>query len=91
MNNRWRPRCWLVALIRWYQRYISAHTPPACRFTPTCSAYAIEAITRFGVLGGLWLSVGRVLRCNPLFRGGYDPVPTRFPFPWRKTETKDQQ
>ena len=64
-----------LKLIRFYQRHISAHTPPACRFQPTCSQYAYTAIERFGVLKGGWLALWRLLRCNPFCKGGYDPVP----------------
>ncbi len=69
------PKNWLIALIRFYQKHISAHTAPCCRFSPTCSAYAIEALQRHGVIFGTALAVWRLLRCNPLCRGGYDPVP----------------
>lgn len=65
----------LLWLIRLYRRYVSPHTPPACRFTPTCSQYALTAIDRFGVVKGGWLALKRILRCNPFCRGGYDPVP----------------
>lgn len=51
--------------------------PPCCRFTPTCSAYALEAFKKRGFFVGLILSIGRILRCNPLFKGGYDPVPEK--------------
>lgn len=71
------PKNWLIALIRFYQRHISAHTAPCCRFSPTCSAYAIEALQKHGVFFGCGLALWRLLRCNPLFRGGYDPVPER--------------
>lgn len=64
-----------LKLIRFYQRHISAQTPPACRFQPTCSQYAYTAIERFGVLKGGWLALWRLLRCNPFCKGGYDPVP----------------
>lgn len=67
----------LIAIIRFYQRHISAHTMPVCRFTPTCSAYAIEAIERFGVIKGAGLAVWRILRCNPWGGHGYDPVPEK--------------
>ena len=65
----------LLALIRLYQRAISPHLPPACRYHPTCSQYALTAITRFGALRGGWMSAKRILRCNPFSKGGYDPVP----------------
>ena len=65
----------LLKLIRFYQRNISVHTPPACRFQPTCSQYAYTAIERFGAFKGGWLAFRRLLRCNPFSRGGYDPVP----------------
>ena len=65
----------LLRLIRFYQTHISAHTPPCCRFYPTCSNYAYEAIRRYGALRGTALAIGRLLRCNPLFPGGVDPVP----------------
>lgn len=67
----------LVRLIRFYQRNISARRPPCCRFTPTCSAYAIEAIERFGAFKGTGLALYRILRCNPLGGHGYDPVPLK--------------
>ena len=67
----------LIKLIRFYQRRISPNTPPACRFTPTGSPYAIEAITRFGALKGTGLAVWRILRCNPWGGHGYDPVPEK--------------
>ena len=67
----------LIGLIHFYQRAISAHTPPSCRLVPTCSAYAIEAIERFGAFKGTALAVWRILRCNPLCKGGYDPVPEK--------------
>jgi len=65
----------LVAALRSYKRHISPRLPPACRYTPTCSEYAIEAIERHGALKGTLLAVRRVLSCNPLSRGGHDPVP----------------
>ena len=65
----------LLWLIRLYRRYVSPHTPPACRFTPTCSQDALTAIDRFGAVKGGWLALKRILRCNPFCRGGYDPVP----------------
>ena len=67
----------LLALIRFYQRQISPLFPPCCRFTPTCSQYALEAIQVHGAANGVFLALKRILRCNPLFPGGYDPVPPR--------------
>ena len=61
--------------IRFYQKYISPLKPPMCRFTPTCSQYAIEAIRKHGPFKGLLLAVWRILRCNPWGGSGYDPVP----------------
>ncbi len=69
----------LLSLIRFYQRHISAHTPPSCRFRPTCSQYAYTAIERFGVFKGGGLALWRLLRCNPFCKGGYDPVPQDLP------------
>jgi putative membrane protein insertion efficiency factor len=65
----------LLAALRLYKRHISPQLPPACRYTPTCSEYAMEAIERHGALRGALLAAKRVLSCNPLSRGGYDPVP----------------
>jgi putative membrane protein insertion efficiency factor len=65
----------LVLLVRLYQRFISPLTPPSCRFHPSCSAYAVTALTRFGPLRGGWLTVRRLGRCNPWNPGGVDPVP----------------
>ncbi len=65
----------LLRLIVFYQRQISPHTPASCRYTPTCSEYARVAVERYGALKGGWLGFKRIMRCNPLFKGGYDPVP----------------
>ena len=65
-----------LALIRFYRRCISPYTPAACRFTPTCSQYAMEAITKYGALKGGWLALKRLLRCHPFYKGDpFDPVP----------------
>jgi len=63
-----------------YKCLISALLPPACKFYPTCSAYAVEAIKRHGVIKGLYLSMVRIIKCSPLTHGGFDPVPDRFSF-----------
>ena len=67
----------MLAMIRFYRRHISPNKKPCCRFTPTCSQYAIEAVKEWGAIRGLALAVWRVLRCNPFGRGGIDPVPKR--------------
>ena len=65
-----------LLLIRFYQKCISPYTPPSCRFTPTCSAYAYTAIQKYGALKGGSLALRRLLRCNPFYKGDYfDPVP----------------
>lgn len=67
---------WLLTLpILFYQAAISPHLPPSCRYTPTCSQYAVEAIRRHGPLRGLWLAIKRIMRCHPWGGSGYDPVP----------------
>lgn len=64
-----------LILIRFYQKVLSPLLPPSCRFVPTCSQYAVEAIAHFGFFKGGWLAVRRIVRCHPLNPGGYDPVP----------------
>lgn len=61
--------------IRFYQIFISPLKPPTCRFYPTCSAYAIEAIQKKGPVKGAWLAIKRIAKCHPFHPGGYDPVP----------------
>ena len=66
----------LLALIRFYRKCISPYTPPSCRFSPTCSQYGLEAIEKYGALKGGWLTVKRLCRCHPFYKGDwYDPVP----------------
>ncbi len=67
----------LLGLIRIYQYLISPLLPPRCIYQPTCSHYAVEAVERFGVIHGFWLTVLRLLRCHPFAKGRYDPVPER--------------
>jgi len=78
-------RRFVMNCIRFYQKYISPMKPPTCRFTPTCSTYALQAVERFGVFKGLLLAIWRVLRCNPLNQGGEDPVPEKFTLRRRST------
>ncbi len=65
----------VLLLIKGYKKFISPHLPPSCRFYPTCSEYAMEAISRYGVFRGGFLAFKRILRCNPFCKSGYDPVP----------------
>lgn len=65
----------VASLLRGYKRVISPLLPPACRYTPTCSEYALEAVLTYGVLKGMWLGLKRILRCHPWGGFGYDPVP----------------
>lgn len=68
------PRYGVLFLISAYKAIISPMLPPSCRFQPTCSEYAYEAISRYGIIKGGRLAIWRILRCNPFCRGGYDPV-----------------
>lgn len=65
----------MLGSIRFYRSAISPYTPPSCRFEPTCSAYALQAIEKYGAARGGWLALRRLLRCHPFCKGGYDPVP----------------
>lgn len=67
----------LIILIKFYKKFISPLLPKSCRFYPTCSTYALEAIERYGVLEGGFLALKRILKCHPFNPGGYDPVPTQ--------------
>jgi len=69
------PKRILLGLIRFYRRHISPMYPACCRFMPTCSQYALEAVEKYGALKGGYLALRRILRCHPLCKGGYDPVP----------------
>ena len=64
-----------LLLIRFYKAAISPYLPNACRYTPTCSEYAAQAIEKYGALKGGFMALKRILRCNPFHKGGYDPVP----------------
>jgi len=66
-----------IAAVRFYQKQISPYKKPCCRFEPTCSQYAIQAFGEWGAFCGFFMTLWRILRCNPLCKGGYDPVPER--------------
>jgi hypothetical protein len=68
-------KAFLIGAIRFYQVYLSPLKPPCCRFVPTCSEYALEAIQKYGPVKGSWLAVKRISKCHPFHKGGYDPVP----------------
>ena len=78
----------ILAALRAYKIVLSPLLPPACRFTPTCSVYAYQAVERYGPLRGGFMALKRILRCNPLFAGGYDPVPEPDSKPEQTTDTK---
>lgn len=64
----------LIGVVKFYQKFISPLKKPSCRFYPTCSAYAIEALTKYGAVKGTFLAVRRILKCHPFNDGGYDPL-----------------
>jgi len=67
----------VIAAIQLYRNMISPLRPPTCRFTPTCSQYAVDALTEYGVFRGTWLAVARLAKCGPWHSGGWDPIPER--------------
>jgi putative membrane protein insertion efficiency factor len=79
----------LKFFIKLYRKFISPILPDSCRFTPSCSQYAIEAIDKFGAIRGTILATYRILRCNPFCRGGYDPVPDKFTFKRQELKYED--
>lgn len=80
----------LIRCVQFYQNHLSGMKPPCCRFYPTCSAYALQSLERFGALKGSILSIWRILRCSPFCAGGIDPVPETFRLPrWRSPRKKD--
>jgi putative membrane protein insertion efficiency factor len=81
-------RSLFIGLIKAYQYFISPFLGPSCRFHPTCSHYAIEAISEHGVLKGGYLSVRRIIKCHPLHEGGHDPVPTKQDKPLNTDKTE---
>jgi putative membrane protein insertion efficiency factor len=83
----------MIWLVRLYKKFISPALPPACRFTPTCSEYAIEAFSKRGFFVGSFLTLWRILRCNPFCKAGYDPVPDRglIPTILRKKKSSDEE
>lgn len=74
--------------VKGYQKYISPLTPPSCRYEPTCSHYAIEALEKHGAIKGSLMAVGRICRCHPFIKGGVDPVPNYFTL--RRNQFKDE-
>jgi len=71
-------RSTVMLLLRSYKSLVSPWLPPSCRYVPTCSEYAMEAVERYGAVRGSWMAVTRLLRCHPLAKGGYDPVNRNF-------------
>ena len=75
MNVKTLPKKSMLVMLRFYKREISPLLPPCCRYTPTCSEYAMQAVEKYGAVKGGWLAAKRILRCHPFHEGGYDPVP----------------
>ena len=75
MNVKNLPMKGMLVMLRFYKREISPMLPPCCRYTPTCSEYAMQAVEKYGAVKGGWLPAKRILRCHPFHEGGYDPVP----------------
>ena len=75
----------ILGLIEGYRRFVSPLLPASCRYIPTCSQYALEAVKRFGARRGFLLAMRRLLRCNPFAQGGYDPEPDEYPTRKKKT------
>ena len=75
MNVKNLPMKGMLVMLRFYKREISPMLPPCCRYIPTCSQYALEAVEKYGAVKGGWLAAKRILRCHPFHEGGYDPVP----------------
>lgn len=76
-DNRSGPARIVIAAIQLYRNMISPLRPPTCRFTPTCSQYAVDALTAYGAFRGIWLAVVRLAKCGPWHSGGWDPIPER--------------
>lgn len=76
-NWSFMPQALLIGVLRAYQRMISPALPSACKFYPTCSEYACQAVERYGAAQGSWMAIRRLVRCRPFSPGGYDPVPSK--------------
>ena len=74
-GRHFAPKYFFIFLVRLYKLFISPLFPPSCRHYPSCSQYAIEALEKYGIFKGSYLSAVRILKCNPFIKGGYDPVP----------------
>ena len=75
MSLKTLPTRSVLVMLRFYKRQISPALPPCCRYFPTCSEYAMQAVEKYGAVKGGWLAAKRLARCNPFHKGGYDPVP----------------